>query len=119
MYEIAFYWNERGDAPVREFLNSLPAKTQKKIHAWISLLKAEGPALRRPYADKIKDKLYELRVRLGSDQTRVLYFFMMGKRIVLVHAFRKKSSALDVSDIQIAERRMNDFLARIDDRKIR
>ncbi len=74
MYEITFYWNERGDEPVREFLNSLPEKTQQKINIWINLLKAEGPALRRPYADKIKDKLYELRVRQGSDQTRILYF---------------------------------------------
>mgnify|MGYP000926016628 CR=1 FL=1 len=44
---------------------------------------------------------------------------MIEKRIVLAHAFRKKSSALDVSDIQIAERRMNNFLARIHDGKIR
>ncbi len=119
MYKITFYWNERGDEPVREFLNELTPKTREKIQVRLGLLKTYGPELKRPYADKVKDKLYELRIRFGSDQTRILYFFMIGKRIVLVHGFRKKSSAIEFSDMNTAERRMNDFMARVSDGKIK
>ena len=118
MYKIIFYWNERGDEPVRDFLLTLPIKNRKKIAVWIDLLKQEGPHLRRPYADKVKDKLYELRIRQSSDQIRILYFFLLGHKLIMLHGFRMKSSAIDFSDIQLAEQRRLDFLQRIQSRKI-
>ena len=98
--------------PVREFVMSLPEKIRKKIAAWIDLLEKEGPNLKRPYADKIKDKIYELRVRLGPDNIRILYFFFLKDKIVLLHGFRKKDWEIKKSDLKMAERRMADFIGR-------
>ena len=111
-YQILFYWNERGDSPVCDFLDSLPVKARAKIAAWIGLLEKEGPSLKRPYADKLKDKLYELRVRLGPDNVRIIYFFYLKDRIILLHAFRKKDWKVDQRDIEVSENRMSDFMDR-------
>jgi phage-related protein len=90
----------------------LPDKTRQKIAAWINLLEQEGPNLRRPYADKVKDKLYERRVRLGYDNIRVLYFFFLKDSIILLHGFRKKDWEIKQSDLEMAGRRMLDFMSR-------
>jgi phage-related protein len=112
VYRAVFYWDQRGRIPVQEFIECLPVKTRQKIAAWIALLEQEGPSLRRPYADKVRDKLYELRIRLGYDNIRILYFFFLRNKIVLVHVFRKKDWEIGGTDLEIAEGRMRDFMDR-------
>lgn len=112
MYEAVFYWDQRDKEPVLEFLESLPEKTRRKIAVWVDLLEQEGPSLRRPYADKVQDELYELRARLGADNIRILYFFFLKEKIILLYAFRKKRWEIKRSDLEIAERRMRDFVYR-------
>lgn len=112
MFQAIFYWNERNETPVRDVIESLSEKVQQKIAAWVELLEKEGPFLKRPYADKVQDKLYELRVRLGSDNIRILYFFFLKDKIVLLHVFRKKDWKISKGDLELASRRMRDFLSR-------
>ena len=119
MYQAVFYWDERARVPVRDLIESLPEKIRQKIAAWIELLEQEGPSLKRPYADKVQDKLYELRIRLGSDNIRILYFFFVKDKIILLHGFRKKEWEIKRSDLELAERRMRDFIERYRKGKIR
>lgn len=118
IFQIVFYWDRAGRQPVREFLLSLDVKTRRKISQWLQLLQKEGPFLRRPYADKVSGKLYELRVRFGSDNIRILYFFYLRDKIVLLHAFRKKDWEIKQSDIRIAENRMHELIARYEEGQI-
>ena len=101
--------------PVREFLQLLPDKVQQKIFRWIELLQTYGPELKRPYADKVSGPLYELRIRLSSENVRILYCFISQRRILLLHAFRKKTDQIEVRDIALAENRMSDYLSRFKD----
>ena len=119
MYQAVFYWDERARVPVRDLIESLPEKIRQKIAAWIELLEQEGPSLKRPYADKVQDKLYELRIRLGSDNIRILYFFFVKDKIILLHGFRKKEWEIKRSDLELAERRMHDFIERYGKGKIK
>ena len=119
MYRAIFYWDERGRIPVRDLIQSLPEKIRQKIAAWIDLLEQEGPSLKRPYADKVQDKLYELRIRLGSDNIRILYFFFLKNKVILLHGFRKKDWEIKRSEMELAERRMHDFIERSEKGKIR
>lgn len=112
MYQVVFYRNERGEEPVVSFLETLAWKTRRKIEAWIALLEAEGPNLKRPYADKLAGELYELRIRFGADQIRILYFFFLREKIVLLHGFRKKQRAIETGHISIAQSRMTDVMRR-------
>ena len=112
MYEIVYYWTERGDDPVREFISFLQAKTRQKIEQNILHLSSEGSFLKRPYADKVAGPIYELRIRMGSDQIRILYAFIFRSQILLLHIFRKKTNAIPLRDIELAEGRLKNFRER-------
>jgi phage-related protein len=112
LYRIIFYTTERGDSPIDDFLDELDKKSRAKVAAHLSLLEEEGPNLKRPYADVIRGKIRELRIHHSSNQYRILYFFQMREQIVLVHAFSKKTQQLKEKDIELAERRMEDWIRR-------
>jgi phage-related protein len=82
--------------------------TQAKFFAYAELLAEHGPNLKRPYADPVRGKIRELRPR----QARVLYFFAVERKIILVHGVIKKTQKLDSADIDLAEGRMMDWLSR-------
>ena len=112
MYQILFYTTERGDSPIDEFLDELDKKSKAKVEAYLSFLVEHGPNLKRPYADHVRSKIRDLRIHYSSNQYRILYFFYLRDQIVLVHAFSKKTQQLRESDIELAERRIEDWIRR-------
>lgn len=113
MYNLIFYTTERGDSPVDDFLDTLDKKSRAKVAAHLSLLEEQGPNLKRPYADVVRGKIRELRIHQSSNQYRILFFFQARYQIVLVHAFSKKTQQLKEKDIELAERRMEDWIRHI------
>ena len=112
MYNLIFYTAERGDSPLDDFLDGLDEKSRAKVAAYLSLLEEQGPNLKRPYADIVRGKIRELRIHYSSNQFRILYFFQMFDQIVLVHALSKKTPQLKKQDIELAEKRMEDWMRR-------
>ena len=49
---------------------------------------------------------------LGKLNTRVLWFFVKGRRIIAVHGVRNKGSAIPARDIDTALERMRDWRRR-------
>jgi phage-related protein len=109
---LVFYTTERGDSPIDEFLDGLDKKSRAKVAAHLSLLEEEGSNLKRPYADVVRGKIRELRIQFSSNQYRILYFFHLRNQIVMVHAFSKKSPQLKEKDLELAEKRMEDWVRR-------
>lgn len=112
MYQAILYTTQRGDSPIDEFLDGLDKKTRAKVEAHIALLEEQGPNLKRPYADVVRGKIRELRIHFSSNQYRILYFFYLREQLVLAHALSKKSPELKEKDIELAERRMEDWISR-------
>jgi len=112
LYKLILYTTDRGDSPIDGFLDGLDKKSRAKVAAYLSLLEDEGPNLKRPYADVVRGKIRELRIHYSSNQYRVLYFFHVRNQIVLVHAFSKKTQQLKEKDIDLSERRMEDWMRR-------
>lgn len=112
MYKIIFYTTERGESPIDEFLDEVDKKSLAKIQAHFNLLEEFGPDLKRPYADHVRGPIRELRVSLSTNEYRMLYFFLHKKKIVVTHAFRKKTQQLKERDIELAERRMQEWINR-------
>jgi len=75
-------------------------------------LAEHGVLLKEPYTRQIKGKLRELRIKDRSGQIRILYFGISKRRIILLHGFNKKTRKTPVKDIEIAERRMSNFIER-------
>ena len=78
-FEIILYKKENWNIPVDDFIDSLNIKLQAKVLTGIKLLKANGNLLREPYTKHLKEVIFELRSKQGSDITRVLYFFRCWK----------------------------------------
>jgi len=112
LYSLVLYTTERGDSPIDEFLDGLDKKSRAKVAAHLSLLEEQGPNLKRPYADIVRGKIRELRIHYSSNQYRILFFFYVRDQIVLLHAFSKKSQQLKEKDIELSERRMEDWIRR-------
>lgn len=112
-FEVEFYESEDGeDIPVQEFLDSLDLKMQAKLDMEIKLLSEKGNELRLPYSEHLEDGIFELRAKVGSDISRVLYFFYYEKRIILTHGFIKKTQKTPKSEIKKAKKYRQDFLER-------
>ncbi len=67
-----------------------------------------------PYSDHLVDGIFEIRAKVGSDIARVLYFFVIGKKIVLTNGFIKKTQKTPKNKIELAKKYRNDFLNRED-----
>lgn len=87
---VVFYQDDDKSVPVLEWLDSLPPKAQDKCFVKISRLAELGHELRRPEADLLRDKIYELRVGLHGINYRILYFFYDGQVAVLAHGIIKE-----------------------------
>lgn len=90
-YEIIFYDKPDGTEPAKEFLLSLDHKMRAKMLRTIDLLEANGIELREPYSKALEDGIFELRAKVGSDISRVLYFFLVGKKVILTNGFINKT----------------------------
>lgn len=111
-FEIIFYETADGKCPVADFMNSLPKKMREKIFKSIDLLRIKGNSLREPYSKSLDDGIFELRCKVGSDITRTLYFFYMGKKIILTNGFTKKSQRTPQNEIDLAKARREDYIRR-------
>ncbi len=112
MFELELYETERGDQPVAEFLDSLEPKMNAKLVGMMELLEELGTALREPYTAALSDGIFELRCKQGSSITRVLFFFYVGRRIVVTNGFVKKTQKTPREEIRLAKERRKDWMRR-------
>jgi phage-related protein len=99
---IYFYVDDRGHKPVREFIEALPLRDQAKVLAYLDELKKQGHNLRRPMADYLGDRIYELR----PGDNRIFYFFFLKDNAVLLHALRKKTDKIPPGDLGLCLKRL-------------
>lgn len=88
-FEVEYYEDQNGKYPVEEFILSQEEKMQAKIFRMITLLEEYGNQLREPYSKELDDKIFELRIKQSSNITRILYFFVVGRKIILTNGFVK------------------------------
>ncbi len=111
-WTVEYYRYERGKEPVADFIDSLSIDTQAKVFRLIDLLGEYGVLLKEPYTRQVRDKIRELRIKDNQGAIRVLYFTYTGRRFILLHGFFKKTEKTPEKEIEIAEKRMKDFIMR-------
>ena len=102
-FQTIFFVRENGEAPAEDFINSLDDKMSAKVYRLIAMVSENGPELREPYSKHLEDGIFELRAKFGTNITRVLYFFMVGRRIVITNGFVKKTNKTPRSEIETAK----------------
>lgn len=116
-FEIVFYDKPDGSEPAKEFIMSLNEKMQARMLRTIALLRENGTDLREPYSKHLVDGIFEIRAKVGSDVSRVLYFFVIGQRVVLTNGFVKKTQKTPKNEIELATKYRNEYLNRKKDAK--
>ena len=112
-FTIEFYETKEGRCPMLKFLDDLKSTDYGDFTAVVAgLVKLRNSQYHRPPLSKaLSDGLLELR-HVGKLNTRVLWFFMKGRRIVAVHGIRNKGQSIPAKDLATARARMKDWLER-------
>ena len=108
-FEVIYYTKDDGSQPIKEFLNSLSDKLKAKAYHDIGILKNNGNTLREPYSKPIEQGLFELRTSQGSDISRIFYFFIVGRKIILTNGFVKKTQKTPKKEIELALKYKADY----------
>ncbi len=112
-FTVEFYETEKGKCPVQNFLNELKTSDPNDFAAVLAgLAKLRNRQYHRePLSKSLGGGLFELR-HVGKLNTRVLWFFMKNRRIVLLHGIRSKGQAIPSRDLATARQRMDDWRKR-------
>ena len=111
-FTVEFYEDADGDKPVEEFLLSLDVKMRAKLLGILEILQEKGNLLRELYSKHLEDGIFEIRGKVGTDISRVLYFFFYDRKIILTNGFIKKSQKTPKKEIQMAKNRRHDYIER-------
>jgi phage-related protein len=112
-FTIEFYETMAGQCPVLDFLNGLKKSDPDDFASLMAgLSKLQNRLYHRPPLSKsVGGDLFELR-HVGKLNSRVLYFFMKGQRIIAVHGIKNKAREIPTRDLKIALERKNDWMKR-------
>ncbi|MSP41248.1 MAG: type II toxin-antitoxin system RelE/ParE family toxin [Deltaproteobacteria bacterium] len=113
-WEIEYYETAGGSIPVAEFVDELAQPAQAKFLRSLELLEQYGLLLREPWVKNIQGvaKLRELRFSSFGGIYRVFFFPISGRKLVLLHGFKKKSQETPKRELKTAEARMKDYVHR-------
>lgn len=98
------YFHER----VLRGIESWPVDVLADYARLVELLSEFGPSLGLPHSRALGHGLFELRPRGRSGIGRAFYCFLVGKRVVVLHAFIKKSQQTPDRELALARKRMKE-----------
>ena len=91
------------DRRVEDELRALDADLQARFFKIAELLMQHGPhAVREPYVKPLGSKLWEMRMKGKDKIARAIYLAAIGRRLVVVHVFVKKTQKTPREAIETA-----------------
>ena len=118
MYDIFFYRDRKGKAPVLEYIKALDSRKDKdsrvkvnKIYVYIDLLRKAGTSLGEPYLKHLDGEIWELR----PIKDRILFAAWDGTSFIILHHFMKKTQKTPQREIEQAKRNLAEYRERKDE----
>jgi phage-related protein len=91
---------------VKEALDDLPLDLRASFQRIVELIQSHGlERVREPYVKHLEGPLWEMRMKGRSGIARAVYVTAVGKRIVVVHVFEKKTQKTPRREIVTALKR--------------
>ena len=87
----------------------MPAGFVARFIHYAERIEAYGPDLGMPHTRAMGDGLFELRLKAAEGIARVFYCTRVGRRIVVLHHFIKKTEKTPAKELLTARTRMKDF----------
>jgi len=107
--EIAYYCEEVQDA-----ILAFPARLQARYIHLTERMETFGPDLGMPHTRAMGKGLFELRMKAKEGIGRVLFCHRPVRRIMMLHAFVKKSAKTPARELKLARKRMKEVQANDD-----
>ncbi len=110
MWQIKYF-----SEAVQNDVLSLPTGLKARYFRLTDLMTEHGANLGLPHTRAMSDGLFELRCKSTEGIARVFYCTLVGRRVVMLHSFVKKTQKTPPNDLAIARKRLkevNDDLAR-------
>ena len=109
-YKVYYYRNSHTKrVPVLEYIQKMPTKDRAKIAAYIAFLCDYKGRLDEPYSRYIRSGIRELRIDFARNRHRIFYITVEGKKIILLHAFLKKTPKTPRQEIIRAFNNFEDY----------
>jgi phage-related protein len=102
-YLIEYYSDEVASA-----ILALPDTLAARYIVLTRRMTAVGANLGPPHTDAFGDGLFELRLKGAEGIARVFYCTLIGRRIVMLHSFVKKSQKTPPRELEVARKRMKE-----------
>ena len=103
-YTITYY-----DKALQAKIMALPATLQARYIGLTARMMVYGANLGSPHTQAFGGGLFELRLKGVEGIARVFYCTLIGKQIVMLYCFIKKSQKTPSSERKIAETRMKEI----------
>lgn len=99
--------NETVDAEIE----ALPEDIQAAFYRLGGRIEAVGlDHIREPHVKKLRGKIWEMRLSGRDGIGRALYVTVIGRRVVVLHAFMKKTQKTPERALEIAESRAKEIV---------
>jgi len=99
------YYSERVQADIF----ALPPTLQARYAALSQRMVSDGPNLGEPHTKAFGGGLFELRLKGAEGIARVFFCALVGRRIVMLHSFVKKTDRTPPAERRIAETRLKEI----------
>ena len=99
------YYSEAVQNQILELPDTLAARYIVLTRRMVAL----GPNIGEPHTKAFGDGLFELRLKGAEGIARVFFCTLVGKRIVMLHSFIKKSERTPKRELEVAETRMKEI----------
>ena len=99
------YYSEAVQVEIVELPDTLAARYVVLTRRMVAL----GPNLGEPHTKAFGDGLMELRLKGAEGIARVFFCTLIGKRIVMLHSFVKKSQRTPLRELALAQIRMKEI----------
>ena len=103
-WKVTFY-----SIRVEAEINALPAGLIARFVRYAERMETYGPNLGMPHTRAMGDGLFELRLKAAEGIARVFFCTVVGRQIVVLHQFVKKSEKTPKRELQIAWNRMKEI----------
>ena len=102
-WQVTFY-----STALEEEILHLPASWVARFLRYAERMEIYGPNLGMPHTRAMGKGLFELRLKAAEGIVRVFYGTLVGRRIVMLHSFIKKSEKTPQQELKIAKQRMKE-----------
>ncbi len=103
-YSITYY-----SESVQDDILALPDTLAARYVVLTRRMVALGPNLGEPHTKAFGEGLFELRLKGAEGIARVFFCTLVGRRIVMLHSFIKKTNKTPQRELEIAESRLKEI----------